>query len=100
MKKSPHIRRKSPTGKLSHGQPAARKPAPEYGAEPTFPMRINKYLAWKKHSTRRGADELIEKKQVFINGRAAVLGDKVNAADQIEVRFRGAVKPYIYIAYN
>jgi 23S rRNA pseudouridine2604 synthase len=63
-------------------------------------MRINKYLAWKKHSTRRGADELIEKKQVFINNRLAVLGDKINETDVVDVRFRGAQKPYIYIAYN
>ena len=69
-------------------------------SKPLFPMRINKYLAFKKHSTRRGADELITKKQVFINGRIAVLGDKVNEKDQVEVRFSGKQKPYIYIAYN
>lgn len=67
---------------------------------PAFPMRINKYLAWKKHSTRRGADELIEKKQVFINDRVAVLGDKVKETDKVDVKFRGVQKPYIYIAYN
>lgn len=63
-------------------------------------MRINKYLALHKHSTRRGADLLIAKKQVFLNGRLAILGDKVNEKDQVEVRFRGKQKPYIYIAYN
>ncbi len=63
-------------------------------------MRINKYLAWKKHSTRRGADELIKDKKVFLNGKLAVLGDKVNEHDNVEVRFRGKVVPYIYIAYN
>jgi 23S rRNA pseudouridine2604 synthase len=68
--------------------------------KPLFPMRINKYLAMKKHSTRRGADELIEKKQVFINDRLAVLGDKVEEKDRVEVRFRGKQKPYLYIAYN
>ncbi len=68
--------------------------------KPAFPMRINKYLALKKHSTRRGADELVAKGQVFINGRLAVLGDKVNEKDNVEVKFRGKVKPYIYIAYN
>jgi len=63
-------------------------------------MRINKYLAFQKHSTRRGADELINKKQVFINGRLAVLGDKVNEKDEVDVRFRGKQIPYIYMAYN
>ena len=65
-----------------------------------YPMRINKYLALNKHSTRRGADLLITKKQVFINEKLAVLGDKVTEKDQVEVRFRGKQKPYIYIAYN
>jgi len=71
-------------------------------AEPIaeYPMRINKYLALKKHSTRRGADELIQKKQVFINGRHAVLGDKVLDTDNVEVRFRGKQIPYVYYAYN
>ena len=65
-------------------------------------MRINKFLALKKQSTRRGADELIAKKQVFLNGRLAVLGDKVNENDTVEVRFRGNQKPpeYVYYAYN
>lgn len=63
-------------------------------------MRINKYLALNKHSTRRGADELIKDKKVFINGKLAVLGDKVNEHDSVEVRFRGKQIPYIYIAYN
>lgn len=68
--------------------------------DPVFPMRINKYLALKKHSTRKGADELINAGKVFLNGRLAVLGDKVNEGDNVEVRFRGKVKPYLYYAYN
>jgi 23S rRNA pseudouridine2604 synthase len=68
--------------------------------EEKFPMRINKYLALKKHSTRRGADELIKDKKVFINGKPAVLGDKVNENDKVEVRFRGKEPTYIYLAYN
>ncbi len=65
-----------------------------------FPMRINKYLAWKKHSTRRGADELIKDKKVFLNGKLAVLGDKVNETDNVEVRFRGPKPIFKYIAYS
>jgi 23S rRNA pseudouridine2604 synthase len=68
--------------------------------KPLWPMRINKYLALKKHSTRRGADELIERKLVFINGRHAVLGDKVMETDNVEVRFSGKQKPHVYFAYN
>lgn len=62
-------------------------------------MRINKYLALKKISTRRGADELVKEKKVFINGKLAILGSKVNEKDKIEVR--GAEqKEYKYFAYN
>ena len=77
---------------------APKKETPE---KPVFPMRINKYLALKKHSTRRGADELIKKRQVFINGRLAVLGDKIKESDNVEVKFKGKKPdPYVYIAYN
>lgn len=69
--------------------------------KPAFPMRINRYLALKKHSTRRGADELIKKGQVFINGRPAALGDRVKESDNVEVKFKGKrPEPRVYIAYN
>lgn len=64
-----------------------------------YSMRINKYLADKKISTRRGADELIKQKKVFINGKVAILGDQVKETDKVEVR--GAdKKEYLYFAYN
>lgn len=65
-----------------------------------FPMRINKYLAFKKYSTRRGADEIIKKKQVTINGRIAVLGDKVLEKDTVEVKLKQKQSPLMYFAYN
>lgn len=62
-------------------------------------MRINQYLAYKGHATRRGGDELVIQKKVFINGRLAVLGDKVQESDVVEVR--GAKpKAYTYFAYH
>ena len=67
---------------------------------PEFPMRINQYLAWQKHSTRRGGDELVQKKQVTINGRFAELGDKVNEKDVVEVLKSKKLKSYLYFAYN
>ena len=60
---------------------------------PTFPMRINQYLAKKKNMSRRSADELIKKGQVFINSRLAVLGDKVQATDVVEFKYRGKMAP-------
>ena len=68
--------------------------------DPKFPMRINQYLAWQKHSTRRGGDELVQKKQVLINGRFAELGDKVNENDVVEVLKSKKPKGYLYFAYN
>ncbi|MCR4333692.1 MAG: rRNA pseudouridine synthase [Patescibacteria group bacterium] len=70
------------------------KPADEY------PMRINKYLAHEGISTRRGADELIARGKVLINGRVATLGEKVNKGDKVELRGKDASKKYLYYAYN
>ncbi len=67
---------------------------------PLFPMRINKYLAWRKYATRRAADDLIKKGKVIINGRTAVLGDKVQEADKIEVIEARKKKHYTYLAYH
>ena len=67
--------------------------------ENTYPMRINKYLALKKISTRRGADTLINEKKVFINGKLAVLGSKVNETDKVEVKGAPTIE-YKYYAYN
>lgn len=66
----------------------------------TYPMRINKYLALNKYSTRRGSDELVKKKKVFINGRVAVLGDKVNKNDKVDVKSDAQKKDYVYYAFN
>ena len=57
-----------------------------------FPMRINKYLALKRNSTRREMDVLIKKNQVFVNGVLAKLGDKVLEKDVVDVRYRGKME--------
>lgn len=66
--------------------------------ENTNPIRINKYLAEKNYSSRRGADELIESGKVFINGKRATLGDKVGLEDRVEVKGMQA-KEFEYYAY-
>jgi 23S rRNA pseudouridine2604 synthase len=63
------------------------------------PVRINKYLADKKISTRRGADKLVLDKKVFINGKLAELGSKVSETDKVEVRGQKEDK-FVYFAYN
>ena len=65
-----------------------------------YPIRINKYLALNNFSTRVGGDDLIKKGLVFINGRRAVLGDKVNEEDKVTVTQKGDKKEYVYYAYN
>ena len=73
----------------------------------TFPMRINKYLAHKGIATRKDADTLIEKGLVTINGRRAVLGDKVQKSDMVEAkrlrtsyRYFAYYKPYGVITHS
>jgi 23S rRNA pseudouridine2604 synthase len=68
--------------------------------KPEYPMRINKYLAKQNIATRRAADELIEEKKVYLNGRLAVLGDKVNEGDQVELKHTGKPTPLLYYAYH
>lgn len=65
-----------------------------------YPIRINRYLALNNYATRKGADELIEKKYVKINSRIAVLGDQVNEGDKVEVSNKTPQKKYVYYAYN
>ncbi|MFH1170649.1 MAG: pseudouridine synthase [Candidatus Vogelbacteria bacterium] len=63
-------------------------------------MRINRYLALKKYSTRRGADKLIEAGLVTINGRVAKIGEKIEEKDLVEVRRAKKPKTYTYLAYH
>ncbi len=69
----------------------------------TFPARINRYLAHKGFSTRRGADDLITKGLIKINGKVAKIGDKVIEADVIEVAESVLAKASLrhrYVAYH
>lgn len=65
-----------------------------------YPMRINKYLAREGVATRRGADELVARGKVLINGRVAVLGEKINKGDKVELRGKTSTAKFLYYAYN
>lgn len=68
-----------------------------------YPMRLNKYLAYRKFASRREADKLIDAGLVKINGRVAKLGDRVNESDEVEVNSKTLEKiknSLIYVAYN
>lgn len=70
--------------------------------EINYPIRINKYLEEKGVATRRGADEMIERGLVWVNGQKAVLGYKVLAGDKVEVKTdeKRPAKNYVYLAFN
>lgn len=65
-----------------------------------YPIRINKYLAEEKYATRVGADDLIKKGLVFVNGRKAVIGQQIFERDTIEVKIDKIKNDYVYYAYN
>lgn len=60
-------------------------------------MRINKYIAQQGWASRREADTLIEKGLIFVNGKKAVVGQKITDADTVTLE--GATKEKKYLAY-
>jgi 23S rRNA pseudouridine2604 synthase len=67
-----------------------------------FPVRINRYLFLKGYCSRRKADKLIEQNEVYINGKPAVLGQKVEMNDVVEVGDMVKEMPqnYSYYLFN
>lgn len=47
--------------------------------------RLNKYISEAGVASRRAADRMVEEGRVTINGRIAVLGDRVNEGDEVAV---------------
>lgn len=65
-----------------------------------YPIRVNRYLFLKNYCSRREADRLIEQGKVFINGKPAVLGQKVSADDKVTLAVDVANREYEYYIYN
>ncbi len=67
-------------------------------------LRLNKAISDTGFCSRRAADKVIEEGRVTINGKEAVLGDRVTAADDIKVDGRKikfkSQEESIYIAFN
>jgi len=65
-------------------------------------IRINKYIADSGLCSRREADSHIEKGNVTINGKVAVLGDRVSDTDDVKVNGTSISKNQnlVYIAFN
>ena len=65
-------------------------------------VRLNKFISESGVASRRAADRLIENGRVSINGRTAVLGDKVTDKDVVEVDGKpiSRVEEDIILAFN
>ncbi len=67
------------------------------------PIRLQKFIAQCGIASRRKAEEMITQGKVKINGKTAVLGDKVTSADKVTLSGRRIVMPkthYRYIMLN
>ncbi len=62
-----------------------------------FPMRINKYISQKGWASRREADTLIVKGLILVNGKKAVIGQKIQENDT--VKLTGNTKEKKYLAF-
>lgn len=60
-------------------------------------MRLNKYLAHQGTASRRESDTLIEKGLVLVNGKKAVMGQKIERTDVVTLK--GSTKEKKYLAY-
>ncbi|MEK9173837.1 MAG: pseudouridine synthase, partial [Patescibacteria group bacterium] len=78
------------------------KPAKTNNTKEEYPMRLNRFLALRGIATRRAADEMIQAGSVYLNGKKALVGDKVNHPDEdIEIHELGfrEKKAFEYVAY-
>ena len=67
------------------------------------PVRLQKFISQCGIASRRKAEELIKQGKVKINGKTAVLGDKVNPDDKVYISGKRVVMPkkkYRYIMLN
>ncbi len=67
-------------------------------------IRLNKYISESGICSRRDADRFIEQGNVFINGKRAVVGDKVTPGDMVKVNGQliepREVEDLVFIAVN
>lgn len=62
-----------------------------------MPIRINKYIADRGIASRREADALISAGKVTVNGKKALIGQKVEESDDVQIL--GKTKEKQYLAY-
>lgn len=67
-----------------------------------YPIRINRYLFLKNYCSRRQADLMIKQSLVRINGKVAILGQKVEKTDDVQVanRLKKLKESFQYVLFN
>ncbi|MFA5947185.1 MAG: pseudouridine synthase [Patescibacteria group bacterium] len=68
-----------------------------------MPVRLNKFMVEQGVCSRREADRLIEAGKITIDGRKAVMGEKVEGTEEIVVdgkKVDTSPKEKVYLAYN
>ena len=65
-------------------------------------IRLNKFISESGAASRRAADRLVEEGRVTVNGRVAVLGDKVSEGDVVALdgKVLGRKQKDIILAFN
>jgi len=68
----------------------------------TYPMRLNRHMYIEKICSRREADRLIESGLVFVNGKKAKMGQKVDQKDKVTLdkSVKQKQENKMYIAFN
>jgi 23S rRNA pseudouridine2604 synthase len=67
-----------------------------------YPVRLNRYLYLKNYCSRRQADIFIAQGLVTINGKRAVLGQKVQEQDEvaIDAQIEKKKENFVYYIFN
>lgn len=67
-----------------------------------YPIRINRYLLLKGFCSRRKADELVAQGSVKINGKRAIVGQKVSEGDDVSLskNTKNIANSYQYFLLN
>ncbi len=68
-----------------------------------MPTRLNKFLVEAGVCSRREADRLITAGKITVDGRNAIMGEKVEGTEEIVVNGKKVVKtdgPKVYLVYN
>lgn len=67
-----------------------------------YPVRVNRYLYLLGYCSRREADKYIEQGRVLINGKPALVGQKVQKADKVilDNKVKSLPMHYKYFIYN